>query len=158
VPVTATNTPPGFAAWLQRQLDVRRWPRSELVRRSGIGKDRLSKWLRAEEVPRLDAIRAVCAALGVPAVEGMVAAGHLRPDDVGAVVVQPPGPWRPSKRELLLEIARRIPDVDLEMQAEGATVTQLPVSRATVDESEGLYDEDAILGPPSQGSVERDSQ
>jgi transcriptional regulator with XRE-family HTH domain len=100
-----------WARWLQAQLDELGWRRSDLTNRApGVNKDRLSKWLRSEEVPRLEAIRRVCAALGVPAVQGMVAAGHLRPEDVGATVLQLPDVWRPSKRELLEEIARRIPD------------------------------------------------
>jgi len=98
-----------WARWLQAQLDERGWKRSDLIQRSpDVTKDRLSKWLRGEEVPRIGAVRAVCRALRVKAVEGLVAAGHLEPDDVGAVIAERITVTGLTDRELLEEIARRM--------------------------------------------------
>ena len=120
--VAATNPDRSdWARWLQAQLDERGWIQAELVRRSAgaISRARVSRWLGGAN-PDLDAIRATCAALGVPAVEGMIAAGHLLPDDVGATVIQRPDPAGLTKRELLAELDRRLPD-DAEVADAGVT-------------------------------------
>ena len=109
--MAATNPSPdvSWARWLQAQLDERGWRRSDLIERSpDVTKDRLSKWLRSEEVPRIAAIRSVCRTLGIPAVEGLVAAGHLEPADVGAAITQRIGVTGLTDWELLEEIARRL--------------------------------------------------
>lgn len=104
----------GWAGWLQRALDQRDWKPSELTKRSGgaISSSQLTRWLAGDYLPKLDAIRAVCAVLGVPPVEGMIAAGHLVPEDVGATIT---GSWQiheVSNPELLGELARRLDQLD----------------------------------------------
>lgn len=107
-----TSDPSKFDSWLQEQLDARGWIAADLIRASGnvLTSPRLTNWLSGKEVPRLPKIRVVCSALGVTPAEGMIAAGHLRPEDVGATVVQAPRPWRPSKRQVLAALDELIPD------------------------------------------------
>lgn len=88
-------------------MELHQWRRGDLVDQ-GIPKDRLSKWLRGEEVPKIDMIRRVCSILDVPAVDGMVAAGHLRAEDVGATVVRLNDARELTDRALLDELAERL--------------------------------------------------
>lgn len=108
------NGTSGWARWLHAQLDKKRLTPAALIRASGgaLSSPRLTNWLSGKETPRLSSIRIVCATLNVPAVEGMIAAGHLRPEDVGATVVHPPEPRPITKREVLDWIARNAPDED----------------------------------------------
>lgn len=92
----------------------------------------MSKWLRGEELPRIDAIRTVCAALGIPAVEGMVAAGHLEPDDVGAVIAERIDVTGLTSRELLEELARRLGEVERAADEDVSVEDPTPLRRRVV--------------------------
>lgn len=98
--------------WLRAQLEERGWNQTDLKNRSGVNDSQISRWLAGKNHPGLAKIRAVCQALGVPPVEGMIAAGHLLPEDVvgTAVVIRPrtTGPGDLSDSELLAELARRL--------------------------------------------------
>jgi hypothetical protein len=79
----------------------------------------MTRWLDSSRIPDLESIRKVCAVLGVPAVAGMIAAGRLKPDDVGATVVLHDDLTELTNAELLARgqaileaLAARIPDDD----------------------------------------------
>ncbi|MFC5993517.1 helix-turn-helix domain-containing protein [Pseudonocardia hispaniensis] len=117
--MTAPDTQRGssWAVWLQNRLDERSWRQAELVNRSGgtVTRAQVSRWLKGGHVPDIASIRDVCEVLGVPAVEGMIAAGHLSPEDLGVSVIERHREARDlSKRELLAELDRRIPDDEAE--------------------------------------------
>lgn len=121
-----------WATWLRDQLAERDWTQAELVRRSEsrVSSPQLSRWLRSEQVPSWGSVRDVCGALGVPAVQGMIAAGLLTPSDVGVTVVNRPRDLRElPHRELLDEIARRLD------QGISAGVVGVP---SLVDESDAV--------------------
>jgi hypothetical protein len=65
--------------------------------------------LRSDQAPSFESVRAVCAALGVPVVDGLVAAGLVSPSEVGArVVVQTQSVESLNDHVLLGELARRL--------------------------------------------------
>lgn len=61
-------------------------------------------------MPEPAAVRAVCVALQVPVVDGMLAAGYLTPADLDIEVLERPaaGAHTLGNRELLAELARRL--------------------------------------------------
>lgn len=99
----------GWARWLQEQLDERGWQDIEVAKRSGgtIVSSQMTRWLNTERRPDMRSIRKVCAVLGVRPVEGMIAAGYLDPDDIGATIRQV-DPDALTDRELIDELARRL--------------------------------------------------
>lgn len=106
----AATTP--WSRWLRKELREREWKDAELVRRADgrFGSSEVSRWLAGKVTPKLDSIRTVCDVLGVPAVQGMIAAGHLEAADVGATIVELP-PLQTeqlSNADLLDEIGRRL--------------------------------------------------
>lgn len=103
----------GWARFLRDALDERDWSAAELARHidGRLGTGEISKWLNGKVTPGLASIRAVCRALDVPAVQGMIAAGHLTPDDVGVTVINRPRSIEPedlSNDELIGVLARRL--------------------------------------------------
>jgi hypothetical protein len=99
----------GWARWLQQQLDARGWQDIEVARRSGgkIASSQMTRWLNTTRRPDMDSIRKVCAVLDVRPVEGMVAAGYLDPEDIGATILRVDAAGL-SNRELVDEIGRRL--------------------------------------------------
>lgn len=106
--VTSTTT---WSRFLSAALAERDWTGADLIRKS---RDRLdaglvSRWLSGEATPQIPNIRTVCRALGVPAIEGMIAAGRLEPDDVGVTFIrQRTRAGDLSARELGEEVTRRL--------------------------------------------------
>ena len=116
---SSTGGDTGWARWLRDQLRERDWQPIEVTRRSDgkVASSQMTRWLDSSRTPDIESIRKVCAILGVPAVAGMIAAGRLRPEDVGATIVQRTNLRGLSKTELLAyyralgeELAARIPD------------------------------------------------
>lgn len=67
----------------------------------------MTRW-REGRTPKKESVRAVCAAFGVPAVEGLVAAGYLVPEDVGVTInTTVIGLRDVTDRDLVEEVARR---------------------------------------------------
>lgn len=146
----------GWAQWLQSRLDERGMKPAALIRASGgkVTSPRLANWLSGKEVPRMSSIRAVCAALGVPAVEGAIAAGHLVPEDVGAVVVDRPPLRSLTKRELLAYrrelddvLDARIPDDLPADDTSGGHSTVSPIRPVPVIRPEGRRGTDWAARP-----------
>lgn len=116
MPVTPESA---WARWLTDQLAERGWRQVDLVRHapdSALSTPQVSRWMRRGETPTVDSVRATCAALRIPAVDGLLAAGVLQPEDLGTEVVERPARGAHALRhgELLEEIARRlerVPDV-----------------------------------------------
>lgn len=111
-PVT-TTTP--WSQWLAAALAERDWTPADLIRAvrdkafKRLDDGLLSRWLSGDAIPQMDNIRIVCRALGVPAVEGMIAAGRLEPDDVGVTFIrQRTRAVDMSARELSEEVTRLI--------------------------------------------------
>lgn len=105
------STTTSWATWLRARLAEHDWDQSDLIRASHGRLDAglVSRWLSGDNVPQLPNIRVVCRALGVPAVEGMIAAGRLEPGDVGITLIrQRPRPADLSARELGEEVTRRL--------------------------------------------------
>ncbi|MHA6626925.1 helix-turn-helix domain-containing protein [Pseudonocardia sichuanensis] len=112
----------GWTDWLHDALEERHWDQAELSKRSGVDDALISKWLSGKVRPGLASIRSVCAALGVRPVEGMIAAGHLEPSDVGATVInQQRTTPRVSELHhdvLLADLARRLDEATAESRPE----------------------------------------
>lgn len=125
-PCVATQTDTAWARWLRTRLDERGWTQTALTQATGeiFDSSRVSRWLREGQTPDMRSVRAVCSAFGVPAVEGMIAAGYLLPEDVGAKITQRLDPGELSNRELLAEVERR-----LEAVTDGATVRPIESAR-----------------------------
>lgn len=107
----AAVTTTTWATWLSAALAERDWTMADLIRRSMNRLDAglVSRWLSSDAVPQLPNIRLVCRALGVPAVEGMIAAGRLEPDDIGVTLIrQRTRALDLSARELGEEVVRRL--------------------------------------------------
>lgn len=105
--VTTTTT---WARWLRDALAEREWSQADLVRRSNgdFADSEVSRWLSGKVNPKIPNIRKVCALLGVAPVEGIIAAGHLEPDDVGATVISRPRQTHElPELELIEELRRR---------------------------------------------------
>jgi hypothetical protein len=104
-------TTTSWATWLRARLAEHDWEQHDLIRASSPKLDAglVSRWLSGDAVPHLPNIRVVCRALGVPAVEGMIAAGRLEPNDVGVTLIrQKPRASDLSARELGEEVTRRL--------------------------------------------------
>jgi transcriptional regulator with XRE-family HTH domain len=52
-----------FACQLQKRLNEKDWTQAELARRSGVGRDNISEYLRARVLPRPEALEALPKAL-----------------------------------------------------------------------------------------------
>jgi transcriptional regulator with XRE-family HTH domain len=101
----------GWRTWLRGQLDQRRWRPADLVRagKGSLESSQVTRWLRSDQAPSFESVRAVCAALGVPVVEGLLAAGLVSPAEVGATVVVESRPIEDlGDRTLVDELARRL--------------------------------------------------
>lgn len=86
----------------------------------------MSRWLTRGAAPDLESVRAVCRALGVPAVAGMLAAGLLAPEDVDVTVVERHrGAHDLSNRELLAELGRRLAPDDEQVPVEPPMVSRI---------------------------------
>jgi hypothetical protein len=103
-----------WRTWLRAKLDEKRWRPADLIRAAGAAGERLessqvTRWLRGGQVPNFDSVRAVCLALEVPVVEGLVNAGLVPPAEVGATVtVQSITVEDIGSETLLAELARRL--------------------------------------------------
>jgi transcriptional regulator with XRE-family HTH domain len=107
--VAATNSraSDAFVDWLDERLQERGWSARELSRRSDVAQSQITRW-RDGAKPSLKSIRSVCAALGLPAVEGFIAIGYLAPDDIGATITTNVVELREVEDEALVdEISRR---------------------------------------------------
>lgn len=107
----AMAPPSSWSNWLGAQLAERDWTQADLVRASNpkLDDSAVSRWRSGQLVPQLANIRIVCRALGVPAVEGMIAAGRLEPEDLGITFIQQRACAADlTARELAEEITRRL--------------------------------------------------
>jgi hypothetical protein len=123
-PTVAANND-GWRTWLRGQLDLRRWRPADLVR-AGEGRlesSQVTRWLRSDQAPSFDSVRAVCLALKVPVVEGLLAAGMVDPGEVGATVVVAERPIEDlGDRTLIEELARRLAQVAANSAVRGGDV------------------------------------
>lgn len=152
--VTANRSPheTDWARWLRRELHDRGWQPIELSRRSNgrIATSQPTRWLRKGRVPDPASISVVCDILGVPAIYGMVAAGHLPADAIGATLVQQPDLTTASTRRLLEELARRLPaQADPGQRDDLGDRRRAQAGQQFTEDPDGLYDPDVILGPPA---------
>jgi hypothetical protein len=120
----------GWSRWLDSHLRRLKWDNVDLVRAAdgAFGTDAVSRWRTGKMTPKVPAIREVCRALGLPAVEGMIAAGLITADDVGATLVTPP-PARASaltSDELLAEIGRRLSRADTALKRDARHIDEGP--------------------------------
>lgn len=99
-----------WSRWLSAALAERDWTQADLISHSSPHLDTglVSRWLSGDNVPHLPNIRIACRALGVPAIEGMIAAGRLEEGDVGVTLIrQRTKASDLSAREFSEEAARR---------------------------------------------------
>lgn len=104
-------TTTSWATWLRARLAEHDWDQADLIRaaQNRLDAGLVSRWLSGDNTPQLPNIRIVCRALGVPAVEGMIAARRLEPGDVGVTLIrQRPRLSDSSARELAEEVTRRL--------------------------------------------------
>lgn len=104
-----------LATWLQGQLDQRRWSPSDLVRASDKEKgvkplvlSSVTRWLRGETVPSVDACRILATVLNVPILEVLVAANIITRDEAQFDDAPRFDIRRVSGREIAVEIGRRL--------------------------------------------------
>lgn len=112
----------GWGNWLRERLAERGWAAADLIRRSGgeIDSSQTTRWLKDGSTPKIESVRAVCAALELPTVQGLLAAGLLEPEDVGVTVVERPQQLdKIHHRALLGELARRLDEVLGEAEPSG---------------------------------------
>jgi hypothetical protein len=127
-------TTTSWATWLRARLAEHDWEQADLIRASHGRLDAglVSRWLAGDNVPQLPNIRVVCRALGVTAVEGMIAAGRLEPGDVGVTLIrQRPRAGDLSARELGEEVVRRLSVAE---SVESVSHSARPIYPETADE------------------------
>jgi hypothetical protein len=144
VPSSPVADTAGWRTWLRGKLDERRWRPADLIRAAAAKGERLessqvTRWLRTGQAPSFDSVRAVCAALGVPVVEGLVAAGRISPAEVGASVTVQSRPIEDvGHRALLDELARRLGQTAAGAAVQGSDVPlEWPKTDAPSRRSEG---------------------
>jgi hypothetical protein len=111
--LVAAGSSAGWSNWLRQQLDERGWKPADLIRRSGgtVTSSQTTRWLKDGQEPNFESVRSVCAALSVPAVQGLLAAEMLSAEDVGATVILQPRRLEEMHHDVLLgELARRLDD------------------------------------------------
>lgn len=154
--MAATNSraSTSFSTWLEGRLKEKGWSERELSRQAAVAQSQVSRWGEGA-TPKKESIRAVCAALGVPAVEGFIAAGYLVPEDVGATIETTVVQLQDvTDRELVEEVARRF-----EAYAQGAegptdSAEDPPPARRLYATNESI----AHLHPGEQLAARRDER
>jgi hypothetical protein len=109
--VTTTTS---WSEWLRHQLRKRQWKDADLVRGADgkFGSSEVSRWLAGKVIPKIPSIRMVCEVLGIPAVEGMIAAGHVQPEDLGVTVAPAAEIETLTNAELAGELYRLADEID----------------------------------------------
>lgn len=104
----------GWGDWLRDQLAERGWIAADLIRHSDeqISSSQTTRWLNKGQSPTFESVRAVCTVLGVRVIDGLLAAGLLSPEDIGATVITRPRTLTETpNRELAAEFVRRLTEV-----------------------------------------------
>jgi transcriptional regulator with XRE-family HTH domain len=154
-PVAAkTDGETTWARWLRERLRERGWQPIDITRRTGIASSQTSRWLDSPRLPDAASVRKVCAALNVPKVEGLIAAGILEHADIdGVVIVEQPDPRKLTAAELVARQRELLEETATRLRNPGAaTVTHLPAHP-----DDGLFNPNVIWGPPAD-TAHRDTQ
>lgn len=96
--------------YVETELAERGWTPAEFSRRSGVEKSRLVRWRDDGVLPTPDLARRAAEAFGHPVSRAYVAAGILRPEEVGQVIEQPVQLATIHTDVLLAEFRRRLRD------------------------------------------------
>lgn len=91
-------------------------PRQEIARLTGMDQSSIGRWIRGEQEPQIQKIVAFARGLGLPPLEGLVAAGYIEPGEANAVVMLRPGPASLSDDALVAEIIALANEVDVRLK------------------------------------------
>lgn len=133
-----------WARWVRDQMTRRGWTQADLVRHSNstLNKSVISRWLKGER-PNFDNCVLTAEAFGAPALEALVAARYLSPEQAFLPRVHS-GNWveNATSPRLLTELGFRIQAMEHEIEALRAEVATL---RAEAKNAEALRAEVATL-------------
>jgi len=85
-----------FGAYLTQAMAAAGLTQADLKRLTGISDSLISKWRSGQTTPSVENLRLLEPALGIATRELVVAAGHMRAEEVG--LKEPPAPPKPPAR------------------------------------------------------------
>lgn len=96
-----------WSDFLRLKMEEKDWDAARLAQAAGYSPSVVSRWLSGEHLPSHDKLRATVDALGANILEAMLAAGFIRPDEIGATI-SATDPDLLSDEEILRQVQKRM--------------------------------------------------